>query len=737
MSIRESLILLAALTLAACGGGGGDNGSGGGGGDGGGDGGGGDGGGGDGSGGDGDPILNGTAKIVFPWTHSTATAPSVSIRGTAADPEGVASVSINGAAATITATGAASSGNRFAKSGLREGEAEWSAEVELENGENELVISVEDATGDVTENVAAATITHVGVPVFFALDPDRTRLVGMSYAWTSSGEYVSHLVEHNYDTGAQTIFEADDLIAPASTCLRGIENEFLYLSFFTGAWELRKFDLTTEQDSLLLEIPDAALDPGDGFEPTPRRLQLVCGGTHTRAWVLVNYVDENGAGHSGSPFAKSRVLEVDLATQAVINLSETDTAISPRWIAFHIALAEGSLVSMREFGSDDAPLTGISLADGTRTELAPSVVNGTALEPALDYDRVYVATMEGVNEVDLVALTAENISPVDDDNPFVFSQPVSIGFDPANNRVIVGDSDLDTLVAIDITTGERLDILSRRVGTGITLIAPRSFALSADATLAYVADDGSNAPERLFEIDLASGDRRVIGDIGQPFNTFVSGLALDEAGGRAFLSFHDVILEVDLVTEDVQTIVSTDSSDLETINGLVLDIDNDRLLVGDFINDGIFALDLTTHAIDVISQESVLGTGPPFGGVVSLTRVAGSADLYVAGQTSETVVRVNLETGDREELSTGCDLGVSSTFQDLDQVLYNEALGELIISGATMYGLDLATAECAILPRRVSPLQLQVTPANQLLAVMFGSLVQLDRDTGEVVIVSK
>ena len=99
---------------------------------------------------------------------------------------------------------------------------------------------------------------------------------------------------------------------------------------------------------------------------------------------------------------------------------------------------------------------------------------------------------------------------------------------------------------------------------------------------------------------------------------------------------------------------------------------------------------------------------------------------------------MNLDTGDREELSTGCDLGVSSTFQELDQVLYNEALGELIISGNKLYGLDLATAECAILPRRVSPLlQMQVTPANQLLAVMFGSLVQLDRDTGEVVIVSK
>src|SRR3546814_9316126 len=68
------------------------------------------------------------------------------------------------------------------------------------------------------------------------------------------------------------------------------------------------------------------------------------------------------------------------------------------------------------------------------------------------------------------------------------------------------------------------------------------------ATRAYVGDDGDNAPARLFEIDLSTGDRRVIGDISQPFNTFVTGLALDEAGHRVFVSFPDVILEVDLET---------------------------------------------------------------------------------------------------------------------------------------------------------------------------------------------
>lgn len=122
-----------------------------------------------------------------------------------------------------------------------------------------------------------------------------------------------------------------------------------------------------------------------------------------------------------------------------------------------------------------------------------------------------------------------------------------------------------------------------------------------------------------------------------------------------------------------------------------------------------------------------------------MTRVAATPDVYVAGQTSETVVRVNLETGDREQLVTSCipSTWTETAFQNLNQVLYNELLDELIISGDNLYTVDLETAACISLPQRVFPLHIQVTPTNQMLAVTFGTLLQLDRTSGEVVIVSK
>lgn len=161
---------------------------------------------------------------------------------------------------------------------------------------------------------------------------------------------------------------------------------------------------------------------------------------HPNAYLLANYVDENGAGHSGSVFAKSRVLEIELATNMVSIRSETDTTKSPRWIAQDIALAEDTIVAMREL-DPAAPLTSIALTDGTRTVLAPDVkVGGMALVSALNNGRVYVATFDGVDEIDVNAGSKRNISPVDDNHPLTFSQVRSIGFDLANNRVIIGEA---------------------------------------------------------------------------------------------------------------------------------------------------------------------------------------------------------------------------------------------------------------------------------------------------------
>lgn len=733
MKLHRALLLALVLAVGGCGGGGGGNdtatppggggGAGGGGGDGGGDGGGGG-------------TSNGSAEILFPWTRASATAPTIVVRGTASDPDGVAAVIVNGVEATVTAS--ASARGRLSKGNAAQTDVDWSAEIDLAKGDNVVEVTVEDEAGDVTESVDTSTITWVEVPFAFHLDAPNGRLVGLSYTLTASG-YVQNIVQHDYVADEQTVFDTL-FVPPSSTCFRAVEDELLFLSPpATNDWELRRYDLASRTEGLVAQLPASALDPGAGFDPVPIVTWLACDTDHTSAYVLVNYVDENGQGHSGSGFAKSRIVEIELATGTVTVLWETDLVESPRWIVGNMALADDRLVTMRHFDLE-SPLIDVSLADGTRSELAPGLeVSGVVLTEALDVGRVYIATMEGVDEIDVngAVPTKQNISPVDQDHPLTFSEPRSIAFDPVNNRILVGDEALDTVVAIDLATGERSELVSRKVGQGTPLITPRSFAITADGSLAYVGDDGDNAPSRLYEVDLATGDRRIVGDISPLITSFVTGVALDEDAGQVYVAGPDVIVVVDLESEVVDTFVEAASFPaFPEITDVVLDTANGRLLVADAGSDGIHAVDLLTRDVTAASQPGVLGDGPAFGVVVSLTPAAADV-LCVAGQDSELVTRVDLATGDREELVHGCDLGLASTFTGLDQVLFDPTDGRLIIKGDSVYSFDPGAVQCTRLPVAEVPLEFRVTSAGQLLGADFHALMQFDPGTGEIVVISK
>ena len=680
-----------------------------------------------------DPTMS-RAEIVFPSTRSAATAPTITVRGFAADSDGIAKVTVNGVPAEVAPPAAAASRHsRIAKGGLEEGAVEWAVELSLATGENELTVAVEDEAGEVTEDVASSTITYVEVPSTFYLDTNNGRLVGQSFTLTPTG-YVQHLVQHNYSTGEQEIF--DSLQGSSTgTCFRPAEDQFLYLSALEeGVRELRVYDLGTREDHALFEIPSGLLDPGPDFAPWFYSEQLECDSDHTSAYLLLNYVLQPVDDEPVGGFAKSRVLEIPLDGLGIDILTETDALAPEPWIATQMALATETLVAEQDFRGEPKPLSSISLLDGAREDLTPGLgVDGLAFAPVLDLERVYVATFEGVDEVDLATLEKRNISEVEAGHPLTFSQSRAIGFDPANNRVLVGDDDLEAVIAIDLTTGERSPLVARNVGEGTPLILPRAFALTADGLRAYVIDEGGNAPARFFEIDLETGDRTEVGQIRTVITDTVWGFALDEAAGRAYIAEHDLIIAVDLDTGAYETILSIAGTDLESISGIVLDAGSGKMLIADSAVDGIYALDLVTRDLEVVSQADSRGTGPAFGGVMTVTRVGTSNELYVGSQNEERITRVDLETGNREELVLDCP----NTFGTLIQVLYNEGRNELLINGDRLLSVDLDTGQCTQVPRRVFTLHIQVTPEDQLFGTEFRALMQIDRETGEAVILSK
>jgi hypothetical protein len=691
-----------------------------------------------------------SAEIVFPWRSSGAMGSTIIVRGTASDPDGVASVTVNGIPAVLTslAEPAVSSSkpastlqalSPFSASAASEpqneeaaDEVEWSVEIELEPGDNPLVVAVEDSTGEVTEDVDTAETSYVEVPVTFTLDGERTRVVGLSWTLTPAGR-VQRLVEHDYELSQQTLHPVLNA-NPALTCFRAAAADFYYVVLAEAeTWELHRFNVDTQETSSS-DIPPDVLAPGEGFDPDPRMRRLVCNDASDNAYLLANYRASEGDGFGSAGFAKSRIVELSLSSGAAAVLTESEE--SPPWLAMDITMAGDGLVSLADL-NDVAPLTYIG-SDGMREPLAPGVtVGGMALAAVLEEQRVYVATFAGIEEVRIDDEEKDDIAPAEPTEPLLFSQVTSIAVDLTNDRIIVGDSGLDALIAVDMATGERSEFLARKVGEGPLFIAPRAFAVTADESLAYLVDDGGNRPERLFEVDLSNGNRHVIGDIQQENSAPITGLALDEDGQRVFVARQDIVLEVNLESEGVQVIASSGSNLLTGIRALAYDAAHERLLVGDS-DQAIVEIDLVTWNQDVVSRADSQGDGPPFAGIASITLGAEGTLAYVANQETNQVIRVDLDSGDREVIALECLEGAQPA--TLAQVLFDEGTGELIVLADGLFVVDIDTLVCTpvpSVPARVSPLHVQVTPKGRMLAAVFNALGQLDRESGDVVIVSK
>jgi hypothetical protein len=691
-----------------------------------------------------------SASILFPSTRSSATSSVLMIRGTASDPDGVAKVMVNDKVAELsTGTVAPASAVRLFGLAATFSDADadtghsiaqstdavaWSVLVPLHQGDNEIEVTVEDTAGNISERAAVGQVEYVEVPLQFDMDVPRQRLAGLSFNVDPNG-FSSRLVVHDYVTNQQSVYP-QPMFAPAGLCLKGDTDSFYYLSRPTAAYELHRFDLVGLHDSLVTNIPSSLLDLPDHFAQIR---DLECGVGSEYAYVLVNHHRE------GEDVSMSRILTIALDTGAADVLSETDPDESPRWIAQKMRLTDDALITLRDI-NDLRPLTRVDLATGVRSALAPGVnVGGFDIAPALEEGMIYVPTLSGIDAVQLDAQQKSNISEVPFDDPLLFSQIRSAGYDPESRRVIVSDEDQDMLISVDVDTGERRKLLARSVGEGPRLIAPRRVVLSHDLTKAYVADDGLHQFGKLIEIEIATGARRVVGNIAQQFNSSASGLAIDEDARRAYIAYGKTILEIHLDTEAIVAVASaaTPGNQLESIADLVLDREQQRLLVADAMTEAVVAVDPITRQQTIVSQPGAVGQGPAFTGMNSLTFAGDSSSLFVLNQTGKSVMRVDLETGDRHIELDQCMSGAEDVLggdESLKQVLYDDARDRLLVMGDHLISYDLATSACEVAFPWIATrgvLAARTALHDQLIGTTFGALVNVDVPSREVVIISK
>ncbi|MGL6161659.1 hypothetical protein [Microbulbifer sp.] len=290
-----------------------------------------------------------------------------------------------------------------------------------------------------------------------------------------------------------------------------------------------------------------------------------------------------------------------------------------------------------------------------------------------------IETRDTLN-TDTTAASAEIISRTDPELVF----PSTSALDSANNRALVADPELGSLVSVELDTGLRTIVSGAdpenegsQIGAGTAFSSPNAVALDALNNRVLVADTGTDS---LFSVDLTTGNREVLSgtdaDNGSvligagPTLEFPSAAALDVDNNRLLLMDErlDAVIGVDLATGD-RVILSGEGNGSGVEFGfptsLTFDSVNNRVLVTDpHFDAALFSVDLESGQRSVLSGEdssqggALVGAGPGFGSPQAVAVDIANNRAFVADSagTAGRIFAVDLETGNREIFSGGINI---------------------------------------------------------------------------------
>ena len=326
----------------------------------------------------------------------------------------------------------------------------------------------------------------------------------------------------------------------------------------------------------------------------------------------------------------------------------------------------------RLLGADEdlGAIVVIDLATGNRQQLHPETPGpppiligsgprlsdplGLALDPMNNL--LYVADngLDAVLELNLgdrsrMILSSAVMESMVGEGP-AFGIPRGLVLDAENNRILVIDSETDTLYAVDLVSGERTALSNNEIdSTPPTFGSPRGSMALEDAMTVLVAD---TARDSLFRVDLVSGERTALATASNAELEGIQNVVLDRAGSRALVSVSsaatasvlDGIIAVSLA-DGMLTPVSTPRTGSGTImtnpRGIALDTANSRLLVLDADLGILFAVDLASGDREILSEGAYL----VLAGSNALVLDAARNLVYAVQEGLPEVIMIDLASG--------------------------------------------------------------------------------------------
>ncbi len=661
---------------------------------------------------DADPPL---ARIDFPLPMALTDAETIRVRGTARDPDGIASVRVNGILASTV--------NGFAS---------WWVEVPLDVGQNLLQVETLDLAGNLDPSAAETSVRRDGVivrrPEGLALDPARGTC--FVFDWVPDGfEQLpkTRIVAADLATGELSIVSSSakgsgplpryassemefDSVAGRLLLLDGTLNSLLAVDLVSGDRTVVSGGTVGSGPPLAsvtgLELDldhDRAFVFDQSFDPASGALLGVNLSSGAR-WVVSSPAVGSGPWPKYQRFMQrvpggdrllvacymtDVLLGIDVGTGDRAILSDVSSSVGAPWFGiWSVAAIPGGRAWVSSVG--DGRLFALDLASGKNATIAapPPGEDGALMDLKLDAgsDRLLAADdmHAALIALDLksgaleVALRNSIGSGIEYRRSMVRGTAVN-----AAGRALVIDPILGELVEVGLASGVRTLLSGSGVGAGTDFVQPIAVAFDASAGTerALVLDPGLG----VVAVDLATGDRSLVSGAGV-------------GAGPAFQFEPSATLSMK-VTDGIAWVM--DSAD-------------------DFFSNRLMAVDLATGNRRLVSGDGV-GAGRPliFCYDFDVDEEGGRA-LAIS---LEELVSIDLASGDRA-LFSGSAAGSGPEFNDpvliawddLEQraIVYGVYAGLISVDGASGDRLLIAHFDPSKGPRLAWPMSMALWRPAQL-----------------------
>lgn len=619
--------------------------------------------------------LEPTASILFPPLNAFTEGSSVLVRGTAGDADGaIKSVNVNGVQAASN-----------------DGFATWSVNIPLATGLNSLSVTVTDDTGVTNQKPIEQKITHQVAQIRqaeqMAYDGKNNRALVVD---NSYNDYLSSsIIAVDLETGAQTLFSDKDV---GDITVDEAGNRALVLA----AEGLIAIDLTTGQEKLI----DVGTLEGSSEKLVLNRIEF--DNLNSKLWALTS----------------SGLVVVDLLTGIPTIVEDTVLKNEPVEMPYAEAMQFDPVnhrIVVASRGYSYLGLIGIDTITGDRKVISnqntPNASNMFAFSGNVDVavdstnNRIFAADANHQVIYEVNASTGARI-PLEltlDNTKSPINRPMSLFID-AKNRLIVLNSRVDSLIAVDLATKKtsliseiHTNSLDVPLGGSQAIIydsqSDKIFSGDYDSVISINAETGDRAMfkkrsvdssrnyrglaynatknilyygegyDRVVEsLNLTSGERSVLTGIGIPnflnIPHYYTALEIDEQRNQliAIDGSTAAIYGVDLLTGE-RSIIS-DNKTPNTSNPLIypigIDFDaaNNRLFVLDYSSKAIYQIDINTGARQLLTGPTIPNTDNSLVSPIAVAHDAINNRVIVADTGLRALVQVDLATGQRSIFSS-------------------------------------------------------------------------------------